>query len=155
MAEQNSYSAVLLHHRKKRINHRLLFGEPSNIVRLDWQRSLAVFQQDQVLGYIRWLGNKYGTQTWTIYVLQTSKTGTMTGVPGVHPGAEILLEASGKVAVKAVFQVIEDHERAGVTAADFSRCYWRHVHAMVLEGLDPHPFSTSQIRANSMPVGGR
>jgi hypothetical protein len=155
MAEQNSYSAVLLHHRKNRINHRLLFGEPTRTIRLDWQRSLAVFQPDQVFGYIRWRGNKHGTQTWRLYVLQTVEIGAMTSVPGVHPGAGILLEASGTVAVKAVFQVIDDHERAGLTAAHFSPCYWRHVHTMVREGLEPHPFNALQVRANSILVGGQ
>ncbi len=87
--------------RKQRRNHRLLFGSPREIVRLDWRRRLAVFETDQIFGYERWRANQYGTIVWQIFVIKAGGPGDrLNEVSGIQPGAEILLSAHGKAAAK-------------------------------------------------------
>lgn len=147
MAEASLLTAVLLRHRKNKINDRLLFCVPRFSVRLDWQRALAVFSPGQVFGYVRWRANTYGTQTWQLYILRALGSGPLTAIPGVHPGADILLKASGASPVKKAFKAIEQSRNIGLKPVDIPPAYWRHSHLMLREGLDPHPLSKLQCRA--------
>lgn len=120
--------------RKKRRNHRILFGEPIRWVRLDWQRKLAVFQPGQIFGYERWRGDKYGTQLWQIFVVRAVPSGqSAERIPGVRPGAETLLSAQGKDRAKRALKLIEqvkihtddcalDVERWSMIANRFEAC---------------------------------
>lgn len=99
----DEYTLVQLAWRKRRRNHRILFGAPVRQVRLDWQRSFAVFKPGDIFGYERWEANKYGTQHWSISILQAGRRGEdLTVCNGVRPGAIRLLNRSGKDACKAL-----------------------------------------------------
>ena len=50
-----SGALVQLHFVKGCINHRLRFGQPEGVIKLDKNRSLALMAQGTVFGYIRWL----------------------------------------------------------------------------------------------------
>lgn len=94
--------------RKRRRNFRVLFGSSYNKIRLDWQRSLVAFEPGEIFGYERWEANKFGTQRWSIHVLKTVPRSTnICLVPGIKPGAEILLAVHGKRDCKAVLGVID------------------------------------------------
>ena len=100
--------------RKNRRNDRILFGAPERLVRLDWQRSLAAFLPGSVFGYERWEANKYGTQSWLIFVLKAEKPkANFSQIPGVFPGAQILLYVRGKEACKAFLSHFDDIRAKG------------------------------------------
>ncbi len=90
-------TTVAVSWRQKHRNHRLVFGTPERWVRLDWRRRLAVFQPGCVLGYERWRRGRFGTLDWQVFVLETGRAGEpLVSVPGVMPGARILVAAQGK-----------------------------------------------------------
>lgn len=153
MAAATKYTAALLHHRKNRINHRLIFGKPVDLVRLDWQRSLAVFQPDQIFGYIRWRANKYGTQQWQVYVLQAVNRGSITCVPGIYPGANSLVATTGKARVQRLLGMLDQQTSAGLDHHRISPAYWRHVHLMLLSGEEPH--LPSRVQFMHLPLAER
>lgn len=94
--------------RKRRRNHRILFGDPVRKVRLDWQRSLAVFKPGDIFAYERWEANKYGTQHWSIHVLQAGRCGTrISTVLGIKPGAILLAKSEGKNACKQFLKLLD------------------------------------------------
>jgi hypothetical protein len=100
-------TAVIISYRKNRQNNRLVFGLPDIEIRRGWHRKLAVFSAGQVFGYERWRGDKYGTQAWSLWVCETVDTGAYTQVPGVMPGANLLLHVRGKTKVKRALACLD------------------------------------------------
>lgn len=144
MADKPNFTAVQLQYRKSRINHRLYFGAPRIRIRLDWQRSLAVFQPADIFGYIRWRANQYGTQHWSVFVVQACSQGPMTALPGIAPGADLLLHVSGKSAVKRLLLKLETSQLKDLDLPQISPAYWRHLHLRLGVGDDPHGVSDLQ-----------
>ena len=113
--------------RKNRHNDRILFGAPERLVRLDWQRSLAAFTPGCVVGYERWEANKFGTQSWLIFVLQAVRPkANLSQIPGVFPGAQILLSVRGKGACKAFLSHL-DSIRAKSAIAENDLLLWQQI----------------------------
>ena len=74
----------------------LRFGEPACTLRLDRWRSLAVFMPNTVFCRIRWQANDYGTVRWQLMVIQAcTPLDAAQRIPGVQPGARLLLHAEG------------------------------------------------------------
>jgi hypothetical protein len=117
---------VSLAYVEHRINLYLRFGHPSRTVELDRWRRVAVFLPTAVFCRIRWESNDYGTTRWQLMVLQAG-TGldTLQRVPGIAPGARILLHTEGEPKVKAVLQRIDAIEALGVDPVDAAPAYWR------------------------------
>lgn len=109
------FTIVFVCWRKKRRNFRLLFGQPARQVRLDWQRSLAAFEPGDLFAYERWEANKFGTQHWSISVLQAGDKGDrIVKLPGIKPGANLLAQRQGVDACKSFFAVFDKLRKAGV-----------------------------------------
>ena len=104
----------------------LRFGEPARIVRLDrWRRS-AVFLPNAVLCRVRWQANDYGTIRWQLMVMQAcTPLDAAQRIPGVQPGARLLLHTEGDANVRAVLERIDGIEALGIAAIDVSPAYWR------------------------------
>lgn len=104
----------------------LRFGEPARVIRLDHWRRCAVFLPGAMLCRIRWQANAYGTIRWQLMVMQacTSLDGAQC-IPGVQPGARLLLHAEGDKTVRAVLARIDAIEALGIAPADASPAYWR------------------------------
>lgn len=104
----------------------LRFGEPARTHQLDrWRRS-AVFLPGAMLCRIRWQANDYGTIRWQLMVMQAcTPLDTMQRIPGVQPGARLLLHAEGDASVRAVLERIDGIETLGIAAIDVSPAYWR------------------------------
>ncbi|GAB5458323.1 MAG: DUF2840 domain-containing protein [Henriciella sp.] len=127
---------VLLSWRKRRINYRLLFGEPMRIIRLDWQRRLAAFLPGSIFGYERWEGNKYGTQSWMIYVAQAKPPAcSVSAISGIKPGAELLTVQSGKPACKAFLKLKSEAHKRGMLG-QIQPSDWRVLGARLSSGYD-------------------
>ncbi len=116
-------SLAFLEHRFKLY---LRFGEPARTLRLDRWRSLAVFLPNAVLCRIRWQANDYGTVRWQLMVMQAcTPLDDAQRIPGVQPGARLLLHAEGENQVHAVLERIDDIEALGIAPAAASPAYWR------------------------------
>jgi len=111
-----------------RVNVYLRFGKPVREIKLDRWRRVAVFAPGAVCCRIKWIGNDYGTELWQLMVLQAPMPlDDMQRVAGVSPGARILLCADGEQPVKAVLELIDDIEAAGIEPCDTAVTYWRTV----------------------------
>ena len=104
----------------------LRFGEPARTLQLDrWRRS-AVFLPGAVFCRIRWQANDYGTVRWQLVVMQAcTPLDAAQRIPGVLPGAHLLLHAEGEPAVRAVLAQIDAIEAMGIAPAAVSPAYWR------------------------------
>jgi len=117
---------VALAYIDQRFDLYLRFGEPARIVRLDRWRRCAVFLPNAVLCRIRWQANDYGTIRWQLVVMQTcTPLDGAQRIPGVQPGARLLLHAEGENSVRAVLARIDAIEALGIAPADASPAYWR------------------------------
>ena len=75
---------------------------------------------------IRWQSNDYGTVRWQLIVLQAcTPLDAMQSIPGVRPGARILLHAEGEQKTRAVLARIDAIEALGIEPAEVSPAYWR------------------------------
>ncbi|KAG0781683.1 hypothetical protein G6F22_009456 [Rhizopus arrhizus] len=93
---------VALAYIDQRFDLYLRFGEPSRILRLDHWRRCALFLPGAMLCRIRWQANAYGTIRWQLMVMQTcTPLAGAQRIPGVQPGARLLLHAEGDANVRA------------------------------------------------------
>ena len=104
----------------------LRFGEPTRAHQLDrWRRS-AVFLPGAVFCRIRWQANDYGTVRWQLMVMQVATPlDAVQRIPGVQPGARLLLHAEGDGQVRAVLERIDAIEALGIALVAVSPAYWR------------------------------
>ncbi|MED5057552.1 DUF2840 domain-containing protein [Pseudomonas aeruginosa] len=116
-------SLAYLEHRFKLY---MRFGEPARTLRLDDWRRCAVFLPGAMLCRIRWQANDYGTIRWQLMVMQAcTPLDAAQRIPGVQPGARLLLHAEGDANVRAVLERIDAIEALGIAAIDVSPAYWR------------------------------
>ena len=116
-------SLAYLEHRFKLY---LRFGEPARTLRLDDWRRCAVFLPGAMFCRIRWQANDYGTIRWQLMVMQAcTPLDAAQRIPGVQPGARLLLHAEGDANVRAVLERIDGIEALGIAAIDVSPAYWR------------------------------
>ncbi|HDR8924984.1 TPA: DUF2840 domain-containing protein [Burkholderia vietnamiensis] len=104
----------------------LRFGEPARTLQLDRWRRCAMFLPNAVLCRIRWQANDYGTIHWQLMVMQAATPlDAVQRIPGVQPGARLLLHAEGDANVRAVLERIDGIEALGIAPAAVSTAYWR------------------------------
>ena len=104
----------------------LRFGEPARTLQLDRWRRCAVFLPGAMFCRIRWQANDYGTIRWQIMVMQAATPqDDMQRIPGVQPGARLLLHAEGDANVRAVLERIDGIEALGIASVTVSPAYWR------------------------------
>lgn len=117
---------VSLTYIEQRIDVYLRFGEPTRTIRLDRWRRVAVFLPGALLCRIRWQANDYGTIRWQLMVMQAcTPLDAAQRIPGVLPGARLLLHAEGEPAVRAVLAQLDAIEAQGIASTDVSPAYWR------------------------------
>ena len=117
---------VALAYVDQRIDIYLRFGEPAHIIRFDRWRRCAVFLPNAVFCRIRWQSNDYGTIRWQLMVMQAcTPLDAAQRIPGVQPGARLLLHAEGENQVRAVLERIDAIEALGIAPAAASPVYWR------------------------------
>src|SRR3546814_1380088 len=97
---------------------------------------------------IRWESNHYGTIRWQLMVMQScTPLDAVQRIPGVQPGARLLLHAEGEQKVRAVLERIDGIEALGIAAIDVSPAYWHTL------GKDrkSNRLNSSHYRADRMP----
>jgi hypothetical protein len=117
---------VALAYVDKRINLYLRFGNPARTIQLDrWRRS-AVFLPASIFCRIRWESNDYGTTRWQLMVMQAcTPLDAVQRIPGIQPGARILLHAEGERQVQSLLPLIDAIEALRIDPSDISPAYWR------------------------------
>ena len=131
----------------RRHNDRLLFGRPVKTAKLSSKNTLHSFEPDQMFGFVRWRGDEYGTQTWRVIVAQAGCAGErLTRIPGIQPGAHLLLHAFGKARAKRALRVIDLLSEAHVLH-EIAPAYWRHVHLQISRNLEPEPYDPDAFAA--------
>ncbi|CAM5324308.1 DUF2840 domain-containing protein [Rhodanobacter lindaniclasticus] len=104
----------------------LRFGEPARTLQLDRWRRCAVFLPGAMLCRIRWQANDYDTIRWQLMVMQAcTPLDAAQRIPGVQPGARLLLHAEGEHQVRAVLERIDAIEAQGIAPSAASPAYWR------------------------------
>lgn len=104
----------------------LRFGEPAHMIRLDRWRRWAVFLPSAMFCRIRWQANDYGTVRWQLMVMQAcTPLDAAQRIPGVQPGARLLLNVEGNHQVRSVLQRIDAIEALDIVPAATSPVYWR------------------------------
>ncbi|KIZ33307.1 DUF2840 domain-containing protein [Stutzerimonas stutzeri] len=104
----------------------LRFGEPARTLRLDRWRRCAVFLPHAMFCRVRWQANDYGTIRWQLMVMQAgTPLDALQRIPGVRPGARLLLHAEGNASVRAVLERIDAIEALGIAPSAVSPAYWR------------------------------
>ena len=128
-------------------NDRLLFGRPKLSVGVSEYLEELRFNPSQVFGFVRWRGDQYGTQTWRVVVAQAGRPGErLTRIPGVNPGADLLLHAFGKTRAKRALRVIDMLSEAHVLH-EIAPAYWRHVHLQISKNKEPEPSDAKMFEA--------
>lgn len=111
---------------EQRIDIYLRFGEPARTIRLDRWRRVAMFPTGAMFCRIRWHANDYGTIRWQLMVMQAcTPFDAAQRIPGVQPGARLLLHAEGENQVRAVLERIDPIEALGIAPIGASPAYWR------------------------------
>ncbi|OGB01326.1 MAG: transposase [Burkholderiales bacterium RIFCSPHIGHO2_12_FULL_69_20] len=109
----------------QRFNLYLRFGQPERTLQLDHWRRCAIFKPSAVFCRVRWQANDQGTTLWQLMVLQAgTPLDTMQRLPGVRPGARVLLHVEGELKVRAVLQQIDVIEAQGIDACTVAAAYW-------------------------------
>ena len=104
----------------------LRFGEPARTHQLDRWRRCAVFLPGAMFCRIRWQANDYGTVRWQLMVMQAcTPLDAAQRIPGVRPGARLLLPADGEIQGRAVWARVAAIEGLGTAPAAVSPAYWR------------------------------
>lgn len=144
----SSTTRVDLHFLRDRLNYWLRFGAPIAEQISDRRRSTADFKSGQCFGYIRWQANAYGTELWRLYVLRAGRPGDiLSKVPGVAPGAEILLCLDGAKRVTQALDAIAQIEQISVDPPAVAPDYWRHLHNRIFANLPFRAYEPAQHRA--------
>ena len=109
-----------------RINLYLRFGHPERELRFDRWRSCAVFLPAATFCRVRWESNEYGTTRWQLLVLRAcTPLDAVQRIPGIQPGARLLLCAESEPQVPSVLQQIDTIEALGIDPVAVSPAYWR------------------------------
>lgn len=125
-ADAAQLTRVSLAYVEQRIKLYLRFGEPARTDRLDHWRRIAVFLPGDVFCRIRWQANDYGTIRWQLMVMQAcTSLDVAQRIPGVQPGARLLLYVESEPTVHAVLTQIDAIEALGIAPGAVSPAYWR------------------------------
>ncbi|WP_292532925.1 DUF2840 domain-containing protein [Methylocystis sp.] len=139
---------VELYFLKGKIERWIRFGTPIRESTLDRRRRISTFAPDSIFAFMRWASNGHGTLVSRIDILRACRVGEpCSTVPGVRPGAEILLRSVGWDKVQRVLRAIDVVEALGFAPQEICPDHWRHVHNRLAAGLLPRPYSRARHRA--------
>ena len=131
-------------------NHRLRFGVPQSVTKLDNYRSVAAFIPDTIFGYIRWQRNEYGTTLWRLVIAKTVHEDRIQKYAGILPGAHILVNVSGVNAVKQALKRLDYWEgQAGGELSNIPETRWRHFQYGIIIRSAPRPVRSGEIELHT------
>src|SRR5690606_2908293 len=87
----------------------------------------------------------YGTIRWQLMVMQAcTPLDAVQRIPGVQPGARLLLHAEGEQKVRAVLERIDGIEALGIAVIDVSPAYWHTLGNRLAAGLVPPDYTAER-----------
>lgn len=127
------------------VNVRLRFGAPSAMQTLDRARRIAEFAPGDVFCRVVWLANDYGTVRWSLEVLRAPLPAErIVRLPGIAPGAHVLLRVSTPSKTRGALALIDAIERQGIAAAEVSEDYWRTAHHRFAADAEPSIYTSAE-----------
>ena len=133
---------------EKRTEHWIRFGRIAHDRIVDRRRRIVSFRPGEVVAFVRWASNLFGTILSRIDIVQAVASGeAYSTLPFVRPGGELLLSIHGWPKVERVLQAIDAVEVAGVDPCDAAPDHWCHVHNRLTAGIDPRVYSIERHRA--------
>lgn len=139
---------VHLHYGRDKFNYYIRFGTPKYRDEYNAREAYEYYVPGAIFGYIRWKTNDYGTESWHFFVLLSGdKSGNICSVPGIAPGAEVLVQVYGKTRVQRLFKIIDDIEHADIDPSDVAPCYWVQTNARIHSSLASLPYTPEQHHA--------
>lgn len=129
----------------ERANDWLRFGAPLKEERIDRRRAVASFAPGELFGYVRWRANGFGTELWRAHVLRAGSPGdALQTIPGVTPGAEILVSTAGVARVKRLLALVDTIEASEVAPEDVPESYWRMAQNRLASGLPLRGYTAAE-----------
>jgi hypothetical protein len=111
-----------------RLNVYLRFGRPTRERTIDRRRRVAEFEPGAVFCRIRWQANEHGTLLWQLSIVQSGAPGnSIQRVPGIVPGAVILLHADTPMQVQTTLRLIDAIEALDIDPCDVPPSYWQTI----------------------------
>lgn len=127
------------------VNVWLRFGVPRAALTLDASRRIAEFAPGDLFCRVVWLANAYGTVRWSLEVLRAPQPAErITRLPGIAPGAHVLLRVATPAKTRRALALIDAIERQGIAAAEVSEDYWRAVHSRFAADVEPHLYTAAE-----------
>lgn len=121
------------------------FGRVAAERMLDRRRRVICFASGSIFAFVRWASGDYGTASSRIDILRACRPGEiMTTMPGVTPGADVLLRLSGWPKVERALQTIDQVEAVGIDAVDVCPDHWRHVHNRITTAEATRPYTRAR-----------
>ena len=103
----------------------LRFSRPVRERSLDRTRRIAAFLPGARFARLRWEAGDWGPARWQLMVLQACRPcESMQRVPGIDPGADVLLRAEGPREVRALLAKIDAIAALGIDPVDAAPAYW-------------------------------
>jgi Protein of unknown function (DUF2840) len=147
-AGSSALTWVELIHHPGVIERWIRFGAQAGEVILDRRSRFLGFAPGSVFAFVRWAAGDYGTVVSRIDILQAlDRCQGCSTVPGVTPGAEILLRLAGWPKVQQVLAAIDTIEGLGLDPVEAAPDHWRHVHHRLAAGQPPRPYTAERHRA--------
>lgn len=135
---------TLVWHRDRREDW-IRFGKPVAERIVDRHRRVESYAPGQVLAFVRWAANDYGTVRSSLRVLRCAGLGeALSTVPQVDPGAQILLAASGWIKVRRVLAMIDAIEKDGFDPSAIAPDYWSHAHNRLAAGMRARTYTRAR-----------
>jgi hypothetical protein len=117
-----------------RIRHlSLRFGAPVHSARVGRGQRVHYFESHAVFGLLRWHGNEFGTTHCEFSILRSVALPEAASlIPGVTPGAEVLLSVSSVATVRRVLTLVREIKAQGIPPNEVSPDYWGCVHQRLI-----------------------
>ena len=132
---------VHLHYGRDNFNYYIRFGVPKYRDEYAGREAYEYYSCGSIFGYIRWETNAYGTKDWRVFILRGGDSSTaVCNITGITPGAEVLLEISGKDRVHRLFKVFDLTEKDEIDLSDVAPWYWIQTNARLKSSLEPLPY---------------
>lgn len=115
-----------LAHLPRRLAVSLRFGHPVRELALDPTRSIVSFLPGARFARLLWQVTDIGAAHWQLLVLQACTLyEPVQRIPGIDPGAGILLRAEGRREVCTALPKLDAIEGRGIDLTEVAPAYWR------------------------------
>ncbi|MFG8723588.1 DUF2840 domain-containing protein [Pseudomonas aeruginosa] len=131
---------VALAHFSQQVRVWLRFGQPAHMLRLDWWRSVAIFLPGTVFCRVRYqIGGREPARYELVIAQAATPRDALARIPGVRPGARLLLRVAGHTAVGTVLAHLNAIEADGMSLTSMSPAYWRNLARQIQTDLTLQP----------------